>query len=239
MTGFQSVSEDNGGRLAWYGHPDDDAAHRTILGWLETAVTSGFVEDNRPVSNRVTGNLGEFIAYKIGEGYVFVNDEIAVTANAWDPISDISQPGLDIVWLRFGATPAGDWAAIQEVKTTGQSNLSLADRLVFDYDKLFGENLRVTLRTRLDGLKNRLEQFRMGHLAPRITSLGGSNPNRANGVHIVPTLIHDSAYDSSLKMTVVRQALIGKGWSTDCVCCWSVGLDDINSRLNRLARGES
>ena len=237
MSGFQSISDDNGSRYAWYGHPDDNAAHRTILRWLENEVTAGFVGEHDPVSSRVKGNLGEFIAYKIGESFVFTNGEIAATANAWNPLSDISQAGLDILWLYFDPAGINDWVAIQEVKTTSQSTLNLADRLVLDYDKLFGEDLRATLRSRLDGVRSKLRQFGLGHLAPRLTSLGGNSPNRAHGVHVEPTLLHDSAYDSSGKMTVVREALFGRGWATASVRCWSIGLSEIDSRLSRLARG--
>ena len=238
MAGFQFTSRDSGHLLEWEGDPDDSAAHLTILGWLQSAVTTGFVPASNSLSNRVKGNLGEFIAHKVGESYVFTNQDIAFAANAWDPLSDISRPDLDIVWLHFGTTPADDWAAIQEVKTTGQSTLVLADDLIQDYEKLFAENPRFTLRTRLDGLKNRLEQLQMGHLAPRLTELGGSNPARSVGISIVPTLIHDAVHDSSTKMSLIRQGLIGKGWSGGGVHCWSIKLGDIDARLTRLARGQ-
>ena len=148
MAGFQFTYRNNGDLLEWEGDPDDDSAHLTVLGWLQSAVTTGFVPASNSLSNRIKGNLGEFIAHKVGESYVFTNQNIAFTANAWDPLSDISRPDLDIVWLHFGTTPADDWAAIQEVKTTGQSTLVLADDLIQDYEKLFAENPRFTLRTR-------------------------------------------------------------------------------------------
>ena len=176
MTGFQLNTEDNGGRLEWHGYPDDDAAHRTILGWLEQEVTSGFNDNDHPVSNRVKGNIGEFIAYKVGANYVFTNGEIAATANAWNPLSDISQPGLDILWLYFGPTTANDWVAIQEVKTTSQSNLSLADQLVMDYDKLFSEDLRTTLRSRLDGVKEQAPPIRVRPSSAAIDSSRREEP---------------------------------------------------------------
>ena len=237
MAGFKFSQRNNGDLLVWGGNPDNDAAHLTVLGWLRSAVTAGFAQSQNSISNRIKGNLGEFIAHKVGESYVFINQEIAFTANAWDPLSDISRPDADIVWLHFGATPSDDWAAIQEVKTTGQSTLALADDLIRDYEKLFGENPRLTLRSRLDGLKNRLEQLQLGNLVPRLTGLGGANPSRSVGISILPTLIHDSAHDSSQKMAVVRQGLIGRGWSAGTVHCWSIELGNIDARLTRLARG--
>ena len=238
MPGFRKRSGGVPGWLAWEGDPDDDAAHGTILDWLETAVTAGFVESEDTLSNQVKGNLGEFIAYRIGKSYVFTNVDIAHTANAWDPLSRISRPDIDIVWLYFGSKAANDWAALQEVKTTGEPSLRLADNLITDYDKLFGENLQLTLQTRLGALKNKLDQQGRGELCSRVTALGGPVPNGARGIRIVPTLLHDAAHDSSAKMAVVRQALIGRGWSTDAVQCWSVALADIEQRLIRLARGQ-
>ena len=237
MSGFREDSGRSSGWTKWTGHPDDDAAHHTILTWLEEAVTSGFLGPSDSLSNRTKGNLGEFVAYRIGRSYVFTNVEIADTANSWDPLSDISRPDIDIVWLHFGSAVTDDWAAIQEVKTTGQASLSLADELISDYDKLFGENLKLTLQTRLGGLKNRLEERGREDLVPRITSLGGPAPSGTRGIRLVPTLLHDADHDSLTKMYAVRQALLARGWSSDVVQCWSIALDAIDARLSRLAHG--
>ena len=238
MPGFKESSGGVTGWLRWQGDPDDDAAHQTILRWLQQAVTSDFLRDTVSLSNRVKGNLGEFIAYRIGKSYVFTNVTIAHSANAWDPLSDISRPDLDIVWLHFGSSEVDDWAALQEVKTTGENSLGLANDLITDYGKLFGENLRLTLQTRLGALKNKLDEQGQDELSSRVTALGGSAPNRARGIRLIPTLLHDAAHDSSTKMAAVRQALIGQGWATDAVECWSVALGEIDLRLSRLARGQ-
>ena len=238
MSGFKSNSYGVTGWLAWEGDPDDDAAHQTTLTWLQSVVTGGFLKSSETLSNAVKGNLGEFVAYKIGEGFVFANIAIGYGSNTWDPLSQISRPDIDIVWLHFGDTETDDWAALQEVKTTGQASLSLADDLITDYDKLFGDNLRLTLQTRLGALKNKLEQQGQGVLSPRVTALGGPSPDQARGVRIIPTLLHDAAHDSLTKMSVVRQVLIGRGWSSDVVECWSIALADLDDRLTRLARGQ-
>ena len=238
MTGFKDSSSDAIGWRLWEGDPNDEAAHHSILAWLQATVTAGFLQPTEPLSNAIKGNLGEFIAYRIGESYVFTNVEIAHAANAWDPLSHISRPDVDIVWLYFGRNQADDWAALQEVKTTGETSLGLADSLINDYEKLFGENLQLTLQTRLGALKNKLDQQGQGYLSPRVTALGGPGPNQARGIRLVPTLIHDAALDSSAKMATIRQVLIGRGWSTDAVECWSVALDEIDQRLTRLARGQ-
>ena len=116
--------------------------------------------------------------------------------------------------------------------------MALADDLITDYDKLFAEDPRFTLRTRLDGLKNRLEHLQMANLAPRLTDLGGIGPSQSRGINLIPTLIHDASHDSSTKMAVVRQALIVRGWSAPSVYCWAIKLGDIDARLTRLSRGQ-
>ena len=238
MPGFRKNANSVIGWLSWEGDPDEDAAHQTILAWLQGAVTAGFLKPTESLANAVKGNLDEFIAYRIGESYTFTNVTIAHAANAWDPLSQISRPDVDIIWLYFGNDEVNDWAALQEVKTTGEASLGLADSLIADYEKLFGENLRLTLQTRLGALKNKLDQQGQGDLSPRVTALGGPTPNQARGIRLVPTLLHDAAHDSSAKMSVVRQALFRRGWSTSAVECWSIALEDLDQCLTRLARGQ-
>ena len=40
MPGFRENANSTAGRLSWEGDPDDDAAHQTILTWLQDAVTA-------------------------------------------------------------------------------------------------------------------------------------------------------------------------------------------------------
>ena len=238
MSGFECCSNGSQGWLAWKGCPSDDAACQTILNWLRDVVIAGFLEPSQPLSNSTKGNLGEFITYQMGKKFAFTDNEIADTATAWDPLSPAPRQNVDIVWLCFGSGETDDWVALQEVKTTGASSLSLAHRLVVDYDKLFGENLRLTLQARLGALKNKLDEKGQGELSPRLTALGGPSPSDAHGIRLIPTLLHDSAYSSCAKMMSVRRALIDRGWSPNSVECWSISLSDLDNRLSRLAKGQ-
>lgn len=238
MLGFSSVAGDAAGWLAWAADPDDSAAHRSILDRLAEVAPSGFIEVSGDLPNPVKGNLGEFIAYCIGDTYVFTNGEIASGANTPDPLGKISKPDVDIVWLFIGENQSEDWAVLQEVKTTGEQSLRLADALITDYDKLFGHDVSLTLQARLGVLKNKLEQMGQGHLASRITALTAPSPDLAVKIRLIPTLLHDAAHDPSDKMVFVRQALIGRGWSPDAVQCWSVALGEIDQRLKRIAQGQ-
>ena len=238
MPGFNFVEGDQTGWVAWNGDPDDRAAHRTILDWLEQVAPTGFLQIAGDLPNPIKGNMGEFIAYCIGKNYVFTNCEMVSGANTPDPLSSISKPDVDIVWIFIGQNQVDDWAVLQEVKTTGEPSLRLADALITDYDKLFGRDVGLTLQARLGVLKNKLEQLGQGHFASRITALTAPSPELALKIRLVPTLLHDSANDPSDKMVFVRQALIGRGWSPDAVLCWSVALSEIDDRLRRIAQGQ-
>lgn len=237
MPGFRRSGRGTTGWLLWIGEPDDDQAHWTIVAWLRS-INAAFQAPGTPLSNRTKGNLGEFITYCIGKHHVHPPAMFAYTENAWDPLGNISRPGPDIKWLSIGQNPATDWIIIQEVKTTGTNSLSIANDLITDYAKLFGQNLKLTLRTRLTHLKTQLEQQGRHDLVPRVTELGGPSAEQSRGVGLAPTLLHDASLDSSTKMTAVRQAIIGLGWPAQAVECWSIQLDDLDTRLNRISGGQ-
>ena len=237
MPGFKQSDLGTTGCLLWIGDPGDEQAHQAILAWLRSARVD-FLAPGTPLSNRIKGNLGEFIAYCIGRHNVHPPDVSAYGENTYNPLGDISNSGLDIKWLNLGPTPATDWMIIQEVKTTGSSSLSIADDLIADYDKLFGQNLKFTLRTRLNQFKTKLEQEGRHEFVPRITELGGPRANQARGIYLFPTLLHSASLNSTTKMSAVRQAIVGLGWPSQTVECWSIQLDDIDTRLTQISRGQ-
>ena len=200
-------------------------------------MVSEYFEVGTIPSIRVIGNLAETVALRIGLTYVFNDGSVIASAlNTRQPLSDISHDGVDIVWLHFGEHPADDWVALQEVKATGDASLAYASALKADYDKLFGTRPQLTLRTRLDGLKNMME-YEIGRpdLAHRLTSIGGPSPAQAARVRLLPTLVHESSgSDARPRMLVVRQSLLANGWDESAVRCWSIGLDDFNARMARL-----
>ena len=238
MPGFAKTQPPQAGFSVWRPDPDDAAAHRVLLQWLSNAVGSVFLAEGESFTNAIKGNLGEFIAYQVGKNYAFVNGEIAHSANATEPLSRISRSRLDVVWMYFGDNASDDWAAIQEVKTTGQASLDLADDLINDYKKLFGDDHRVRLQSRLTGLMNVLDELGRGDLSPRLAALGGLGPDSAAGIKLYPTLLHESGIESSTKMLAIRQAIMAQGWSSHAIDCWSIGLAQIDHQLERLARGQ-
>ena len=86
----------------------------------------------------------------------------------------------------LGADPKEDWASLQEVKTTSGKDLSYADALVPDYEKLFGTNVRLTLQTRLQDIQARLEfGSRRRDLGDRVFRLAGNSPQTSSRVRLL------------------------------------------------------
>lgn len=237
MPGF--VRGDTSGVVLWLGDPDCQAAHDAILHWLNENCPNFYTAPSED-DNILKGNLGETIVFCIGYWYVFnTPQEKAFVANALNPFGGISQPNIDMVWLRFSETSDEDVAVLQEVKTTGDASLTLADNLIRDYDKLFGTNPRFTLHTRLQDIKNRLEyEHKQPELCPRVATLVGQSPQTSPQVQLFPTLVHERREsDPQTKMLAIRETLCGKGWARRAVQAWAIGLFDLNERLLKLAMG--
>ncbi len=226
------------GVVLWTGDPDCQAGHDAILMWLARH-TSSFLPTPLPLNNRLKGNLGEAITFCVGHWHD-LSDYKAYPANALKPLSNISRPDIDIVWVQFGNTSADDILVLQEVKTTSAPNLTLADELITDYDKLFGKDITLTLHSRLQAIKNTLEyQEHRPDLCPRLSELAGQSPQSSQQAYLRPTLVYELNGSSPVtKMVAVRAALHGTGWSSRAVEAWAIGLSDLDARLVRLATGQ-
>lgn len=235
------IATDEEGIVLWTGNPDCDAGHGSVLAWLRECGHTFLVEADLS-DNRLKGNLGEAVTFHVGHDYMFADPAYhADAANATTPFSRISKPGVDIVWLHFGQRPADDLALLQEVKTTGDAALGIADRLIDDYNKLFGTDPQMTLQTRLMAVKNRIEyEDRRPELAKRISFLAGKSPQTSPRIRLLPTVVHERAdCEPRTKMLAIRAILTGKGWSSSAVTCWSIALTDLDARITRLATGRS
>ncbi len=228
------------GVVLWQGAPDSQAAHEFVLGWMRERY-SEFHTTHPPAAhlNVLRGNMGEVLAFCLGTEHDFSSHH-SFPANAHDPMKLISKPDIDIVWVAFGATPISDVAVLQEIKTTAQSSLAYADELLNDYKKLFGLNPALTLRTRLDAIKNLVEfSLKRPELCPRISQLVGNSAATSPRVKLLPTLVHEQRGSRpEEKMTVIRSRLCGGGWSPDAVTAWAIGLSELDNRLLRLAMGQ-
>jgi hypothetical protein len=121
---------------------------------------------------------------------------MSIPAHAYTPLSDVSKPDIDIVWLQLpdieGVQGGEVLCVLQEVKTTGARRLDYAYELLSDYNKLFDTDPRFTPQTRLQAVKNHVEfTLRRPELCGRIARLAGTSPRTSDAIAIAPTLVHD------------------------------------------------
>ena len=231
-----------GGVLTWKGHPDCQDGHDAILAWL-TETVDRFLSESEAAAggNIVRGNIGESIAFCVS----FWHDceaHRAHAVNAWRPLNSQSLQDIDIVWVCFAANASDDYAIVQEVKTTSGTSLSYANNLITDYDKLYGTNLDLTLRSRFKPLKKEF-LFKVGgqegkDLSNRLIGLVGGGPKSSPRIKLRPTVIHELVgTNPEAKLTSIRNTLIGKGWTAESIEGWAIGMKNLDARLQRLATG--
>lgn len=224
--------------VIWSPDPDDSSAHNWTLDRL---THMGLPFSPGALSTRIQGNLGECLCMLIGASVDFEGHR-CFPANAHQPLQDISRSELDIVWVWLDQNPLGDYAVLQEVKTTGAATLDYANQLIPDYEKLFGADPSCTLHTRLQAIANILE-YGHGDLvhADRVRELCGLSPQLTTDVTLLPSVVCDRLLvpDPVAKMSAIRQALIALGWAPDSVLAWAVRIGDLLNRLTLLKAGEA
>lgn len=226
----------------WRGHLNCQDAHKDLLDCLRK-ICGWFHPCNKPITPRIQGNLGEFIAFRVGKVAPIapMDGTQVITANCDAPLNDISKPDIDILWLYLPPeNAAGDRCIVHEVKTTCQPTLEYCRTLIDDFEKLFGTDLQFTLQSRLQAAANTLANARAitNKEACRILRLTSTSPAKCRKVSLVPTVVHDLASESPERhLQVVKAHLLGKGWTSSQIELWSIALSELNSRLERLARG--
>lgn len=237
--GFKSDAEDPD--YLWFGDPDCQAAHDHVLEWMKRKL-SAFMAQSYCLDNRTKGNIGETICFILGHSEYGSNFKPYV-ANAWSPLTGISRSGVDLVWVFFAESPADDTVLLQEVKVTSTTDLSYAKSLIADYKKLFDDsgNTAETLASRFDEIKNQLEfTENRPDLAARLDQILGDGPKKCGNVLLLPTMLYNYPNENvETIIAAVRRGLYGLGWAEDAVQTHSIGLSDLDKRLERLARGQS
>lgn len=232
----------NSGVVLWTGaEPSCSALYLHLQAFLQSRQAT-LLPSGSTLSNSQKGNLGEFIAFRVGHEHVF-NDPAhrIVTNNAYDPLNTISISGLDLAYIYFHPSdPRGDILYLQEVKTTADISLSYGDALVTDYRKLYEGDGRTVLVNRAAAIKNRLEfEHRLGDdFLARVDDLVGTAPQNSLRVHLVPTLVHEAnGADPAAKLIAVRTQIAGLGWAHNQITAWSIALADLELSLLKLATG--
>lgn len=226
----------------WQGRPSHQAAHDATLSWLRTVISSFMrAPTPNPLDTRTKGNLGESIAAFVGIERSHVGHRCD-GPNYLTPLSGISRSEIDLVWIEFNEeSDELDCAWLQEVKTSSAVDLAIARKLTDDYQKLFGTDLERTLATRLQAIASRIQYAeRRPDLAARIRNLCEIRPQDIKQVNLEPTLLVDHTLRDlgETRLIGVSAAIAGLGWPNEQVRTHLISLDDLESRLSRLAGGQ-
>ena len=129
---------------------------------------------------------------------------------------------------------------MQEVKVPGGIDLSYADNLTADYRKLFDDDPRFTLNTRIQGLAFKLEVGdKRVDLANRLRSLATTEAETSTQVKLLPTIVHEKVgADPVTKLLAIKTAISALGWSASQIRPRSIAFQDLIPRLTRMARGQ-
>lgn len=237
MTSHFAIGTTDGITLS-EGTPNCQAAHDALLAELHSLVQGQFLPLGTVPSERQKGNFGEWCALVIAHA-THRKGVRAMPANS-HPLSDVSRAEVDIVWLHFhDSDPQLDFIALQETKTTGDPSLSYGSTLIDDYKKLFGTSPGLTLHTRIQSIRMKLEAFQSAPLSMRLAGIVGRSPQTSLRVRLVPTVIHEKKGAAPVsKLTAIRTTLMAEGWSPDQIEAWSIALTDLNDRVTRICCGQ-
>ena len=224
--------------------PNQEQAHKAMLVKLSPMIGGEFLPNGSELSEIQFGNMGEFISSFIGEDAVDYLVECHCDArNAYNPLNPISVSGVDLMWVQFGTLPSEDRLYIQEVKTTSQSNLSIANGLIDDYEKLFGTDQNVSLKSRVSLLKVKVRsEWKRPDLAQRCTKFVGVEPTECDNVTILPTVVFDSDIAEKNvavgRLTYVQTTLLGRGWTKNQIEVFGISLSSLRETISELAWGK-
>jgi hypothetical protein len=221
----------------WRGKPQCSDLHSFVLDHLRQ-IGCTFVPPGSSLSLPQMGNLGEFICFVVERAKIFP-ECIFEAANALRPLNTISNDGVDILWLSLQQNPEDDFVVLQEVKTTGDPDLTIHRKLVEDYRKRFGQSSAETLSTALQALKSRLVfRDRKPEWALRVTKLAATSPTNASRIFLMPTIVHDaSAANAQGILLSVRTAVAALKWPESVIYPRSIALTELTHRLEQLSQG--
>lgn len=229
--------------MVWLPSPDQEHAHDAMLERLNEITDGGFLSAGSSLSQIQFGNLGEFVSFFVGSDSVdYLVDCHCDPCNAYNPLNTISRSGVDLMWVHFADLESDDHLYVQEVKTTQQVDLLLANGLIDDYQKLFQIDLRFTLKSRITALKSTIRfGWKMPELAKRCSNFVGADPAECGKVTILPTLVFDTGQASNemaaIRLLHVETVLTGHGWSPSQIGLFGIGLTDLSASFTRLACG--
>lgn len=236
-----NYSDKNGVRC-FSGDPDCITAYKWTQGLLRKR-NPRWLEAGESLNDRQKGNIGEFIAYHVSRKNGYPKSQyICLVTNAQNPLAVSSATGLDLVFIYFDSSDESkDRIFIQEVKTTGNSNLSYATALIADHKKLLEPDIDLNIVSRIQAIKAKLEYEKdiSDELLDRLEQMVHSDPAKCLKIVFLPTLIHERKNaDPVTALASVRKKISDLGWIKENIKPISLALTDLEDGFERLARNE-
>ncbi len=187
------------------------------------------------------GNLGEAITYLVGRTERFNSAPfVAALASALTPFNASAVTGVDItiVYLDPNGIVANDRLFIQEIKTTGATQLGYSTALIGDYQKLLDTTKpSLSLMSRVSALKGKLkwEHHYPSELLQRVEDLAQPCASDCTRISLLPTLIHDRNSNPVTALSHVMVEIQKQGWPQGCIEAWSISISRLNQALLHMA----
>ncbi|MES3022776.1 MAG: hypothetical protein V4857_14460 [Pseudomonadota bacterium] len=226
------------------GLPDCQTFYAWVIDNLVELMHQGFEAPNPPLASITTGqmgNLGEAITLLVGRTDRFsVEPFIYVLGSALTPFNPSALTGVDIMilYLDPNGVVANDRLFIQEIKTTGKSNLDYSKALIGDYDKLLDTTYpTLSLMSRVSALKCKLKwehRFSDDKLQ-RVEDLAQATAPDCTRLRLLPTLIHDRANCSVSALSHVMTEIQKQGWPQGTIEAWSISMSQLSEALVHMA----
>lgn len=226
------------------GSPNCQTFYTWVIDSLVELMHPGFDAPNPPLTSISTaqmGNLGEAITLLVGRTDRFsVEPFIYVLGSALTPFNPSALTGVDImiVYLDPNGVVANDRLFIQEIKTTGNADLSYSKALISDYKKLLDTNYpTLSLMSRVSALKCKLKwehRFTDDKLQ-RVEDLAQVTAADCTRLRLLPTLIHDRGSCSVSDLSHVMTEIQGQGWPQGTIEAWSISMSRLSEALVHMA----
>lgn len=247
--------------VAFKNTPQNTAAKRAIqlvrgdpdcaafFAWIQAELAATTKYWPPPITKLTTGrqgNLGEYLSFHVvkASGRYGKKDGYTIALmGALTPLQDGAPTGLDttIVHLDPSGDAQKDCLFIMEVKTTGSAELTYANALVKDYEKLLSTTkFAGSLGQRMNWLHAYLlevHQFSIEHLE-RVGNLFQTKPDDCTGIKLMPTLIHDRACGDLAAIDAlddVATDIEALGWRTKSIEPWSIAMNRLTDCLIHLS----
>lgn len=246
----KSPSKSSNGRLIQLVRGDPDCA--SFYQWIHAELKK-ITKNWPPKINKLTtgrrGNLGEFLSYRVARAsglHGRSNGYTIALMGALTPLQDGAPPGLDItiVYLDPNGDTSKDRLFIMEVKTTGSVELTYANALIGDYDKLLGTTqVAGSLGQRMNWLQAYLMDVHefFPEEMDRVGDLFLPDAKDCIGIRLLPTLVHDRKSGDSAavtKLDEVAEKIENIGWRKDCIEPWSIAITELSKCFVHLSNNE-